>query len=176
MEKPIFIGITGGSGAGKSTLCDTLIQKYPDKIESIRLDDYFKPKDQQPKLGDILNFDHPDSLYFNKLANDLKELSEGNSVVISTRNIHLNPDYEKTKIKIPIVFYPKPIILVEGFLILTNEGIRSMLDKSIYLDVGHEKRWARRVHFKNDEYEKKVIIPMHNEHIEPTKKIRFTYY
>jgi uridine kinase len=168
--KPIFIGITGGSGAGKSTLCDTLIKKYPNKIESIRLDDYFKPKEEQPKVGDILNFEHPDSLYFDKLADDLKELSKGNSVVINTKNTHLNPEYEKTKIKMPCEFKSKPIILVEGFLVLSNEKIRSILNESIYLDVEHDKRWARRVHFKNEEYEKKVIIPMHNEHIEPTKK------
>jgi len=169
-RKPIFIGITGGSGAGKSTVCDTLITKYPERIEAIRLDDYFKPKEEQPKIGDILNFDHPDSLYFDKLVDDLKELSKGNSVIISTRNTKLNPKYEETKIKIPFEFYPKPIILVEGFLILTNKKIRELLDDSIYLDIEHDKRWARRVHFKNDEYEKKVIIPMHNEHIEPTKK------
>lgn len=168
--QPIFIGITGGSGAGKSTLCDTLIKKYPKKIEAIRLDDYFKPKDQQPKVGNILNFDHPDSLYFDKLVKDLEELSKGNSVIINTRNTKLNPKYEETKIKIPFKFFPKPIILVEGFLILTNKKIREILNKSIYLDIEHDKRWARRVHFKNEEYEKKVIIPMHNEHIEPTKK------
>ncbi|PIR68628.1 hypothetical protein COU49_00170 [Candidatus Nomurabacteria bacterium CG10_big_fil_rev_8_21_14_0_10_35_16] len=165
-----FIGITGGSGAGKSTLCDALISKYPEKIEAIRLDDYFKPKDEQPKIDNIINYDHPDSLYFDKLANDLKELSKGNSVIINTRNTHLNPNYEKTKEKIPFKFNPKPIILVEGFLILSNEKIRGMLDKSIYLDIKHDARWARRVHFKNEEYEKKVIIPMHNQHIEPTKK------
>jgi uridine kinase len=165
-----FIGITGGSGSGKSTLCDTLISKYPQKIEAIRLDDYFKPKDEQPRIGDIINYDHPDSLYFDKLVNDLKELSKGNSVIINTRNIHLNPNYEKTKEKIPFEFNPKPIILVEGFLILSNEKIRGMLDKSIYLDIEHDERWARRVHFKNEEYEKKVIIPMHNQHIEPAKK------
>jgi len=168
--KPIFIGIVGGSGAGKTTLCDTLITKYPNKIEAIRLDDYFKPKEKQPKVGDILNFDHPDSLYFNKLLNDLKKLSKGNSVIINTRNIQLNPKYNETKIKIPFEFHSKPIILVEGFLILTNKKIRELLDKSIYLDIEHNKRWARRVHFKNKKYEKKVIIPMHNEHIEPTKK------
>lgn len=168
--KPIFIGITGGSGAGKSTLCDTLISKYPPKIEAIRLDDYFKPKEEQPKIGDIINSDHPDSLYFDKLVNDLVELSKGNSVIINTRNTHLNPNYENTKEKIPFKFYPKPIILVEGFLLLSNKKIRKILDESIYLDIEHNTRWARRVHFKNEEYEKKVIIPMHNEHIEPTKK------
>lgn len=165
-----FIGITGGSGAGKSTLCDTLRSKYPEKIEAIRLDDYFKPNDEKPKVGDIVNHDHPDSLYIDRLANDLLELSKGNSIIINTKNTYLNPTYEQTKKKIPFKFYPKPIILVEGFLILTNKKIRNMLNESIYLDIKHDVRWTRRVHFKNDEYEKKVIVPMHNKYIEPTKK------
>lgn len=82
----------------------------------------------------------------------------------------MNPNYEETKIKIPFKFQPKPIILVEGFLLLNNEEIRKILDESIYLDIEHDTRWERRVHFKNKEYEKKVIIPMHEKHIEPTKK------
>mgnify|MGYP002725497896 CR=1 FL=1 len=168
--KPIFIGITGGSGAGKSTLCDALIVKYPEKIESIRLDDYFKPKDERPVLGDIVNHDHPDSLHFDQLADDLIELSEGKSVVINTRNTHLNPNYEETKIKIPFEFHPKPVILVEGFLLLSNERVKEILDESIFLDAAHDTRWDRRVHFKNEEYEKSVIIPMHDEHMEPTKE------
>jgi len=168
--KPVFIGITGGSGAGKSTLCDTLIGKYPEKIEAIRLDDYFKKKEEQPRIGDIINYDHPDSIYFDKLIDDLRELSGGNPVVINTSNIKLNPKFPETKIRIPFEFQPKSVLIVEGFLILTNEKIREMLNESIYLDIEHDKRWARRIHFKNEDYEKKVIIPMHNEHIEPTKK------
>lgn len=165
-----FIGITGGSGAGKSTLCNTLKNKYPDMIELIQLDDYFKPLSDRPKVGDIINHDHPDSLYFDKLVDDLTRLSQGESVVIDTKNEHINPEYEKTKKKISFKFYPKPVVLVEGFLLLTDEKIRKLLNTSIYLDVGHEKRWSRRVHFKNEEYEKKVIIPMHNQFIEPSKK------
>ena len=166
------IGITGGSGAGKSTLCNTLKHKYPDQIQLIQLDDYFKPKEERPKVGDIVNSDHPDSLYLDQLAEDLKLLIANQSVIIHTKNEYLNPDWEKTKIKMPVTFHPKPIILVEGFLLLHNEKVRNLLDTSIFLDVEHDKRWERRVHLsnKNKEYEEKVIIPMHNQYIEPTKK------
>ena len=167
-----FIGITGGSGAGKSTLCNALKNKYPDKIELIQLDDYFKPSEDKPKVGEIRNSDHPDALFLDKLADDLIMLSNGESVIINTKNEHLNPNYEKTKEKIPVEFYPKPIILVEGFLVLHNERVRKLLTTSIFLDVEHKTRWDRRVHLgnKNKEYEEKVIIPMHNQFVEPTKK------
>jgi uridine kinase len=67
---------------------------------------------------------------------------------------------------------PKPIIIVEGFLLLHDEKIRKLLDTSIFLDEKHDIRWARRPirGNSNKEYEDKVIIPMHNQYIEPTKK------
>lgn len=165
-----FIGITGGTGAGKSTLCTALQDKYPDKIGLIQLDDYFKPAEEKPKVGDIVSSDHPESLYLDKLAKDLLELSKGNSVVINTKNERLNPEYKNTDKRIPVEFHSKPIMLVEGFLVLHDERIRKMLSTSIWLDVDHETRWSRRVHFKNDEYEKKVLIPMHKKYAEPTKQ------
>jgi len=165
-----FIGITGGTGAGKSTLCDALQIKYPDIIGLIQLDDYFKPAEERPKVSEIISSDHPESLYLNKLFNDLTELSKGNSVMINTKNEKLNPEYKNTKTRIPAEFNPKPIMLVEGFLILHDERIRKMLSTSIWLDIDHETRWSRRVHFKDDEYEKKVLIPMHKKYVEPTKE------
>lgn len=166
------IGITGGSGAGKSTLCNALKNKYPDQIELVQLDDYFKPKEEKPKVGDLVNSDHPDALYFDKLIIDLEKLLKGERVTVYTRNPFLNPNFYQTREKIPVELSPKPIILVEGFLLLHNEDVRRLLDTTIYLDEKHEKRWARRLTKSNSnkEYEEKVIIPMHNQYIEPTKK------
>jgi len=168
--KSVFVGITGGTGAGKSTLCNALKAKYPNKIELIQLDDYFKPLDDKPIVGNIINSDHPDSLYLDKLADDLLKLSRGESVVINTKNEYLNPEYEKTKIRVPIEFHSKPIVLIEGFLVLHDERIRKLLTTSIWLEIDHKTRWSRRVHFKNTEYEEKVLIPMHNQYVEPTQQ------
>lgn len=165
-----FIGITGGSGAGKSSLCNILKNKYPDKIECISLDDYFKPVSDKPRVGNIINHDHPDSLYFDKLVQDLIKLTQGEPVIVNTRNIYLNPEYEKTKKKIPFKFFPRSITLIDGFLVLHDVRIRKLLATSIYLDAQHETRYSRRVHLKTEEYEKKVLIPMHNQFIEPTKR------
>lgn len=165
-----FIGITGGTGAGKSTLCSALQEKYPDTIGLIQLDDYFRPSVEVPMVNGHASWDNPQSLYLDKLADDLVELSKGNPVVINTKNEKLNPEYKKTDKRIPVKFIPKPIILVEGFLVLYDERIRNMLLTSVWLEVDHKTRWARRVHFKNDDYEKNVLIPMHQKYVEPTKE------
>ena len=167
-----FIGITGGSGAGKSTLSNALKNKYFKKIELIQLDDYYKPSEDKPKIEGMRNSDHPNALFIDKLIDDLIKLSRGETIIINTKNEYLNPKFEETKEKLPFKFYPKPIVLVEGFLVLHDERIRKLLTTSIFLDVEHKTRWKRRVHLgnKNKEYEEKVIIPMHNKYVEPTKK------
>ena len=165
-----IIGIAGGSGAGKSTLCLALQNKYFDKIGLIQMDDYGRLSENKEKIGDILNLDHPESLFIDKFVDDLTRLLRGDSVTINTKNEKLNPEYANTQKKIPMIFYPKPIMLVEGFLVLHDKRVREMLTTSIWLEACHEIRWGRRVHFKGEEYEKKVIIPMYNEYVEPTKR------
>lgn len=168
--KPIFIGIAGGTGAGKSTLCTALVDKYPDKIGLLQLDDYFKPSTEVPKLGKHGNWEHPDALFLDKLGKDLDQLSQGKSVIINTKNDRLNPDYKTTEKRIPVEFKPKQVMLVEGYLVLFDEKIRNFFTTSIWLDVDHQTRWARRVHFKYPEYEENVLIPMHKKFVEPTKE------
>jgi uridine kinase len=165
-----LIGISGGTGVGKSTLCTALLNKYPEKIGLVQLDDYFRPAKEVPKMKEYENYDHPDALYLDKLYNDLLELSKGNRVTINTKNERLNPEYKKTSKRIPVVFSPKPIILVEGFLALHDERIRNLFDVSVWLDVGHDTRWSRRIHFKSKEYEQEVLIPMHEKYAEPTRQ------
>jgi uridine kinase len=167
---PRIIAIAGGTGSGKSTVCTALQNAYPEVIGLIQLDDYFKPATDAPKLHGMDNFEHPDSLYLDKFVADLKELAKGNSVTINTKNERLNPEYKKTEKRIPIQFHPKPLMLVEGYLVLYDEQIRSLLSESIYLDTHHDIRWRRRVHFKFLEYEEKVLIPMHEKYVEPTKQ------
>lgn len=167
---PRFIGIAGGTGAGKSALCTSLQKKYPDRIGLIQLDDYFKPSLDVPRLGDHTNWDHPNSLYLDQLESDLRLLSQGTAVLINTKNEFLNPAYTKKEKRIPVLFSPKPIMLVEGYLVLYKKEIRDMLTTSIWLDVDHTTRWERRVHFKYPEYESEVVVPMHEKFVLPTKK------
>jgi uridine kinase len=166
---PTFIGIAGGSGAGKSTLCFGLMEKHPSDIGMIQLDDYFKPADQVPAMLGYTNYDHPDALDFARLDADLSQLAGGHAVTIRTRNEKLNPDYKKTKQKIAFDFVPKKIMLIEGFLALFDERIRSYMATTIWLEADHSIRWNRRVHFKNPGYDQDVLLPMHEQFVVPTR-------
>lgn len=168
--KPIFIGIAGGTGAGKSTICYALLDKYPNTVGLVELDDYFKSSGEVPKLDGLENWDHPESLHLDRLASDLKALSEGRSITVETKNPRLNPNYEKTQTRIPVEISPKQIMLVEGYLTFWDERVRNHFSSMIYLDVPHTMRYARRVHFKFPEYEERVLIPMHKQFVEATKR------
>ncbi|OHA00801.1 MAG: hypothetical protein A3C07_02030 [Candidatus Sungbacteria bacterium RIFCSPHIGHO2_02_FULL_47_11] len=168
--KPVFIGIAGGTGSGKSTFCTAIHDKYPDTVGFVHLDDYFKPSTEVPKFEGMENWDHPDALDFNKLAQNLSELTQGKSVIINTKSGRFNPDFPNTGKRIPIEFLSKPIMLVEGFLVLWDKKVRVFFTTSIWFDLEHNTRWARRVWFKGPIYEEKVLIPMHKKFVEPTKQ------
>ncbi|MCA9352005.1 hypothetical protein KC866_01255 [Patescibacteria group bacterium] len=169
--KPIFIGIAGASGAGKSTLCTYLQEKYPDQIGLIQLDDYFKKQIDVPKYKGHDNWDSPDALRLDQLYQDLLSFQKGESVMVWTKNEKLNPDYKKTDKRIEIEFQPKPVMLVEGYLVLHDERIRNLFETSIFLDIDQRMSWKRRVHFKNDAYFEEVILPMNTQYVIPTKQL-----
>ena len=167
--EPFFVGITGTSGAGKTTLCETLIKRDPEKFGMIQLDDYFKPDELVPTFSGHKNWDDPSSFYIEKLIDDLNDLKQGNSIVAMTKNASRNPEYKKTQKRIESTFEPRPIMLLEGFLVLHDERIRKRLDASIWLDLEISKGWARRTHFKGDDYYSEVFVPMFEEYVLPTK-------
>ncbi|HVZ12664.1 MAG TPA: uridine kinase [Patescibacteria group bacterium] len=166
--KPILIGIAGGTGAGKSTVTAALQNKYPDDIQVIEFDGYFR-KDP-PKLEGYDNFDHPDAIYFDRLVSDLKSLSEGNVTSIPVKAELVGPGEYAFKERDNRDLLPTKIIIVEGYLALYHPEVRKLFKESIFLDIDHAVRWERRVHFKFGDYETKVAIPMHEKYVEPTKE------
>ena len=167
--KTIFIGIAGASGAGKSTLCASLQDKYQERIGYIQLDDYSKKRVDVPKYVGHDNWDSPNALRFNHLYEDLLELQKGNAVIINTKNEKLNPTYKETNTFVSVEFQPKPIMLVEGYLVLHDKRIRDLLETSIFLDIDQRISWERRVHFKNNIYLEEVLLPMNKAYVQPTR-------
>ncbi|OGG55802.1 hypothetical protein A3D71_00710 [Candidatus Kaiserbacteria bacterium RIFCSPHIGHO2_02_FULL_55_20] len=170
MKRIVLIGIAGGSGAGKSTLTSKLMASDPDAYGFIELDDYMKKVEDVPKLLGRDNWDHPETIDFGKLVQDLKDLKAGRSIMRLTKNRSYNPSFGETRIMIPIEVRPRPIMLVEGFYILYDRRVRDLLDKKIWLEAGHERRWERRAHFKDDQYETGVNKPMYEQFVFPTRQ------
>ena len=164
-----LIGIAGGSGSGKSTLCYSLVDNNPNIFSIIHLDDYCKSKNDStiPIYDGIKNRDHPTATNWDKLISDVEKLQNGESVTVLSWN---HKDYRTHKEKINYVVKPNSIVLLEGHLSLWNKDLLKKYDRTYFLDLDHKMRMKRRDKFKDPVYEEKILIPMHNEHIEPSKQ------
>ncbi len=155
--KPLLVGIVGPSGSGKSTLCQFLKQSEPEKYEHIKLDNYFKDPDTFPMKEGFRNWELPTNLKFDELIKDLEILRNGQEVHTKTfpKKAGVSPE--------PLTLTPKPVILVEGFMLFKEPRLKEILDLKIFLDIPPDKMLERRaIRFGADhisDYDTKVAIP-----------------
>ena len=167
-----LIGIVGNSGSGKSTLAYGLQDRFPTLIEVVYFTDYQKSIEQIPIYQGIRNWDCPEAIDFDGLFSDLNLLKSGKDVEIMTKNERYNPTYPKDWKRIPHVIRAKDIIVVEGYMALVDERVRRLYDLSIFLDLCPEERMTRRrTKNQSQEYIERILLPMQERHIEPTKKL-----
>ena len=79
----LIIGIAGGTGCGKTTVVKQIINELPDEeVGVISQDSYYNDLSHLtlPERRET-NFDHPNSIDFGLLAQHLKELKAGNSIL-----------------------------------------------------------------------------------------------
>lgn len=173
MSQPIFIAIAGGSGAGKSTLAHAFVDTNSDHARVLHLDDYRKEKELVPRSGTFINWDHPDTIYWDRLERDLSRLQQGQSVLVQKKHERFD-SYGLAQDETVRVVEPVRFILLDGYLALFSPSVRSYFDCSVFLDLSNEQRIARRKKFDDMEdshaYFDAVLIPMHNEFVEPTKQ------
>jgi len=128
-----IIVVVGGSGCGKTDLCEHLIKNYfgEDKSELISEDWYYKEEQD--------DFDTPDALDLDLLADHLDKLKNGQPVEFMSYNMQNN------KRDIPRKLSPDGLFLVEGLYALNISKIRQSADVSIFIDVDPDLRLARRI-------------------------------
>lgn len=177
-KKPLIIGITGGTGSGKSTVCKAIIGSTPkENIAVLEQDAYYK--DQSHLLFEErlkTNYDHPLAFDNDLLKKHIKGLCN--------RKVIQKPiyDYElhTRKKDETVAIMPKDIIVVEGIMILEDEGLRDLLDIKIYVDTEDDLRILRRIQRDINERGRTVdsvieqylttVKPAHDQFIEPYKK------
>jgi uridine kinase len=178
MKKTSYIiAITGGSGSGKTTFAKKIRDELGAQNCAIMFQDsyYFDQSSKFDGDGGSVNFDHPDSIDFDLLVNDLIKLKNGKSVNIPIYDFATHRRLSETE-----HMEPHPIILVDGILILTNSKLRQAFNEAIFIDVPEELRFTRRL--KRDVEERgrtpegiriqfaRQVKPMHDQFVEPAKK------
>jgi len=174
-----IIAIAGGSGSGKTTMAKALTKALEHHLGEgscgvLSQDNYYH--DQSKKFdgdGGSVNFDHPDALDFLELSINLSSLVSGLSASV--------PCYDfvtHSRLQNRVHFPPKKIILLDGTMVLTQEPIRELLFKSIFLNIPEEVRFERRL--RRDVKERgrtpegvtrqflHQVKPMHDLFVQPT--------
>ncbi len=177
MNKPLLILVSGGSASGKSTVVQEILERAGlNDVLIIKHDDYYLDQTHLPLEERYkMNYDHPSSLDNELLYAHLKKLLKGESIDKPIYDFDIYTRNEKTE-----VIVPKPIIIIEGILILENEKIRNLSDISLFVELDDDTRFIRRMLRDMKErgrslesiisqYER-TVKPMFHKYIKPTKR------
>ena len=149
----IIIGIAGGTGSGKTTVVRKIMERLPaGEVGVISQDSYYKDSSHVPvEERQNINFEMPTYSY---LA------------------------CSRQKETVPMG--PHDVVLIEGIMALSDARLRKMMDIKVFVDADGDDRLIRVI--SRDCIERgrtaeavierylRVLKPMHQLHIEPTKK------
>ena len=172
-----IIGIAGGTGSGKTTVVKKIVEALPPHfVAVVPLDSYYNDTSHMTEEERrAINFDHPDAFDWKLLVKQVEMLRKGIAVEQPTYS-YLKCNREKETVHVE----PKPVIIIEGIMTLLNKQLMDMMDLKIFVDTDSDERLIRNiqrdcvergrtVEMVIDRYQK-VLKPMHEQFIEPTKK------
>lgn len=173
---PYIIGISGGTGSGKSTLTRKILEQVPRQmIDVLRHDCYYRDLSHLPdEVRWSSNFDHPDALETELLMEHLEALRLGEPIEEPTYDFARNRRGHPTR-----RVEPRPVLLVEGILILADARLRKYFDQTVFVDAPPDIRLARRL--QRDPVERNLpmeyvvkqyletVRPMHEAFVEPSR-------
>jgi len=173
----IVVGVAGGTGSGKTSLAQRLLERVGrERCVMLAQDSYYKDgSGLSAEARAAINYDHPDAFDTQLLVDDLQDLKAGRPVPALTYD---HASYARQVLPDPIS--PRPLILLEGILILAEEPLRRLMDIKLYIDTDADVRILRRLRrdlkergrsFESVEKQYLASVrPMHLEFVEPSKR------
>jgi uridine kinase len=173
----ILVGIAGGTGSGKTSFAQRLRETLgPDRCLTLEQDSYYKDGSRlSPQERASINYDHPDAFDTSLLIQDLRDLKAGRPVPHLTYD---HASYSREVREDPLT--PRPLILLEGILILAEEPLRRLMDIKLFIDTDADVRILRRLRrdlqYRGRSFESverqylESVRPMHLEFVEPSKR------
>ena len=168
------LGLAGGSGAGKTTLVDGLTSRLRGDVSVLWFDEYYHDLVHlSPEQRAAVNFDHPDSLDEVLLIEHLDGLLAGRPVDVPVYDFTTHTRTGRTR-----RVEPRPVVAVDGILVLAVPALRSRLDLAVFVDAPAEVRLARRMYRDVRERGRTTasvraqfeatVAPMHEAFVDPS--------
>ena len=138
---PLLVGVAGGSGSGKSSLARVLVASLgPGRAAVAIVGVVREQRGAQPPTRDTVNYDVPDAFDQALFLEHLAALRAGRPVRPPT---YCFRTHRRTGYAAAVT--PRPIVVVEGLLLLWEPAVRATLDLRIYLDAPERVRLERRL-------------------------------
>jgi uridine kinase len=173
----VLVGIAGGTGSGKTSLATKIRERVgEDRCLLVAQDSYYKDGSTlSPAAQAAINYDHPDAFDTPLLVDDLRDLKAGRPVPCLTYD---HSTYSRRVLPDPLT--PKPVVLLEGILILAEEPLRRLMDIKLFIDTDADVRILRRLQRDITDRGRTFdsvtrqylgsVRPMHLEFVEPSKR------
>ena len=173
----VVIGIAGGSGSGKTTVQRRIMERFgPTAIALMEHDVYYRDLSHLPfEKRTQFNFDHPNALETELMVEQLDALLSGSPIEKPTydfTNHQRLPETDRVE--------PRPVVIVEGILVLAELALRERMDIKLYVDTAPDVRLMRRIERDINErgrtlesvlaQYRRTVRPMHLEFVGPSKR------
>lgn len=177
MVESVVLGIAGGTGSGKTTVAHAIADRVGRKrVAYLEHDSYYRD------LGHLeldarrqVNFDHPDAFDTDLLVEHVEALKAGESVHQPVYSYTESVRKDRT-----VLVQPRPLIIVEGILVLENARLRELMDVKIFVDTDDDIRLMRRLRRDTKERGRTVehvlgqyeatVRPMHLTFVHPSRR------
>jgi uridine kinase len=178
-QQVVTIGVAGGTASGKSTISAAILEQVgAENMVHILHDSYYRSWYTLVNDGNhrhTINFDHPDSLETDLMIEHLRQLQRWKSADVPVYDFVVDERSKET-----VRVDPRPVILVEGILVLDDPALRELFDIKIFVDAPADLRFIRRL--RRDiadrgrtldsviERYMTTVRPMHEAFVEPSKR------
>ena len=139
---PLIIGVAGGSGSGKTTIAHAVLDRIgEERAVLIQHDSYYRDQGHLAlEARAKINYDHPDSLETELLAEDLRRLRAGEEIARPVYDFSTHTRSGET-----VTVRPRALVIVEGILVLAEPELRDLMDLKIFVDTDADLRLMRRL-------------------------------
>ena len=176
-KKCVVLGIAGGTGSGKTTVARAIVQQIgEERIAYLEHDAYYRDlAHMTPEDRRRVNFDHPDAFETELLVEHVQSLIAGESVEQPIYSYENSVRTSETR-----TVDPKPLVVIEGILVLENYALQSLMDIKIFVDTDDDIRLLRRVRRDTEERGRSLdgilgqyeatVRPMHLAFVSPSRR------